>query len=63
MVSNDALHIVSSGDRNKSKECVRRDELMAVSQLHRTPAYSGDPITVTLENGHLAADGHSIGFR
>jgi hypothetical protein len=63
VASNDALNIVSSERRNKLEKYARSDELMAVSQLHRAPAYSCDPIAVTLEHCHVAANGHLIRIR
>lgn len=63
MVSNDALQMVSVERRYGLENYVRCDELMAVSHLHRTPTYACDPIAVTLEHRHLAADGHLIGIR
>jgi hypothetical protein len=63
VASNDALHTVSSERRTKLEKYARRDELMAVRQLHRAPAYSCDPIAVTLEHCHLPANGHLIGVR
>lgn len=60
MASNDALHIISS-ERSKLWKYARSDELMTVSQLHRAPAYSRDPVAVTLEHCHLGANGHLIG--
>lgn len=60
MASNDALDMVSS-ERSKLEKYARSDELMAVSQLHRAPAYTCNPVAVTLKHGHLAANGHLIG--
>jgi hypothetical protein len=60
VASNDALHIISS-ERSRLEIYSRSDELMAVSQLHRAPAYSCDPVAVTLEHCHLGANGHLIG--
>lgn len=50
-------------ERKKLKKYIRRNELMTVGQLHGTPTHPGYPIAVTLEDCHLATDGHSIGFR
>jgi hypothetical protein len=61
VVSNDALLIVSGERGNKLEDYARSDELMAVRQLHRTPAYSCDPVAVTPEHCHLTADSHFIG--
>jgi len=60
VASNDALHVISV-ENSKLEKYARSDELMAVSQLYRTPTYSCDPIAVTLEHGHLTTDGHLIG--
>ena len=62
VASNDALHKVSD-ERNKLKEHIRCNELMTIGQLHGAPTYTGDPISVTLEDCHLATDSHSIGLR
>jgi hypothetical protein len=63
VASNDALHIVSSERRSKLEKYARSNELMSVSQFHRAPAYSCDPVAVTLEHCHIAANGHLIGVR
>jgi len=63
VVSNDALLIVSGERWNKLENYARSDKLMTASQLHRTPTYPCDPVSVTPENCHLAADLHFIGVR
>jgi len=60
VASNDALHIFSV-EKSNLKKYARSDELMAASQLYRAPTYSCDPVAMTLEHCHLAANGHLIG--
>ena len=53
VLSNDALWEVRDEEREERntvlREDLRGDELMALGNLRRTPAYSGDPVSVTLE--------------